>query len=486
MRNAGHVAERTGDAGARYRARATPRAILSRSATLERDVARSRAAAWDGSGRVARTARSGICRPGARARGRRARRSRFCASPSPMTTPAHPTSARACPAFAGNAPLDGQRGGGDSSDALDAYRQMPRCAWHEARRAASEDTADGRGNALEREAAAVGLAEARATRRERERRGHVARRRGARVATTAGGGAGDDDREPAFAEATTTSYRRPGPLRWALANPNLGRWSQIESDFLPALTSLHVDWAIVSCIAQAVEFTPVNKVTLFVHKYDADDANDEEYDEAIFCLSHTHWREVVFVEDPFWKLPETAVGRAQRRGLLVSKLGLQTLSTRGESRRARKEMKSDLSLGTCKSIVVNAGKNIDVESAESTRDKAHNVSQCFPGTKGGSHACPSAKTRSRNAGNCTPIVDGLTANDAQKASSSVRSVGATGDSTTLSSCESAMTKRSQKGGERRCRCDGNTRKEQRHRLTRKRSCGPQEHCEGTPVALAND
>lgn len=38
------------------------------------------------------------------------------------------------------------------------------------------------------------------------------------------------------------------------------------------MTSLHVDWAIVSCIAQAVEFTPVNKVTLFVHKYDADDA----------------------------------------------------------------------------------------------------------------------------------------------------------------------------------------------------------------------
>ncbi|KAL1728960.1 hypothetical protein EV714DRAFT_213934 [Schizophyllum commune] len=84
-----------------------------------------------------------------------------------------------------------------------------------------------------------------------------------------------------------------------------GRWSQIESDFLPAMTSLHVDWAIVSCIAQAVEFTPVNKVTLFVHKYDADDANDEEYDEARFCLSHTHWREVVFVEDPFWKLPGT-------------------------------------------------------------------------------------------------------------------------------------------------------------------------------------
>ncbi|KAL1719385.1 hypothetical protein EV715DRAFT_199253 [Schizophyllum commune] len=84
-----------------------------------------------------------------------------------------------------------------------------------------------------------------------------------------------------------------------------GRWSQIESDFLPALKSLHVDWAIVPCIAGAIEFTPVNVVTLFVHKYEADDAVDEEYDQAKFTLSHTHWREIVFVEDPFWKLPGT-------------------------------------------------------------------------------------------------------------------------------------------------------------------------------------
>ena len=52
-----------------------------------------------------------------------------------------------------------------------------------------------------------------------------------------------------------------------------------------------------------------------------------------------------------------------------------------------------------------------------------------------SQACPSAKMRSRKAGKCASIVDGVMEKDAQNANSRVCSVGATGDSTTPSSCE---------------------------------------------------
>ncbi|KAI5885752.1 uncharacterized protein SCHCODRAFT_02516749 [Schizophyllum commune H4-8] len=86
-----------------------------------------------------------------------------------------------------------------------------------------------------------------------------------------------------------------------------GRWSQLESDFLPALESLHVDWTQVPCISGAPQFTVFNKVTLYVHKYDADHALDADYEEAKFILSHEHWREIVFVEDWFWKLPALPV-----------------------------------------------------------------------------------------------------------------------------------------------------------------------------------
>ncbi|KAI5821517.1 hypothetical protein K523DRAFT_359296 [Schizophyllum commune Tattone D] len=78
-----------------------------------------------GTGRADRSARTGICRRRA-LEWQRARRRSIGASPSSLTTPAHPTSARAYPAFAGNAQPDGQRGGSDSSDARDASRHLPK------------------------------------------------------------------------------------------------------------------------------------------------------------------------------------------------------------------------------------------------------------------------------------------------------------------------------------------------------------------------
>ncbi|KAI4293922.1 hypothetical protein K525DRAFT_213858, partial [Schizophyllum commune Loenen D] len=108
-----------------------------------------------------------------------------------------------------------------------------------------------------------------------------------------------------------------------------GCWSQIESDFLPALENLHVDWTLIPCIAQAADFTQIHRVTLFIHKYDADHAREEEYENARPILAHGHWREVVFIEKPFWKHPEAPAGRAQRRAQLVAKLGLQWWPTFG-------------------------------------------------------------------------------------------------------------------------------------------------------------
>ncbi|KAL1749531.1 hypothetical protein FB107DRAFT_280618 [Schizophyllum commune] len=152
------------------------------------------------------SARPGICRDGERAR------FDSDASAAVPASFAHPRSARAYPAFAGDAELDGQRGGGDSSD---ASRQMPRRerstrdrARHEARRTASSDAARERGNALEREAEAAGRTEVAGGARDALGAG-AARAR----ATTSGsarrgdGGwrAGDDERDPASAEATTTS-----------------------------------------------------------------------------------------------------------------------------------------------------------------------------------------------------------------------------------------------------------------------------------------
>ncbi|KAI5821747.1 hypothetical protein K523DRAFT_359000 [Schizophyllum commune Tattone D] len=157
-------------------------------------------------GRVARpAARTGIYR-GARGMAQRA---------WPWATPAHPTSARACPAFAGDAQLDGQRGGGNSSDALDAFRHLPRRerssrgrARHEARRPASGGTARRRGNALEREATAAGRAEAAGCARDAPGAGAAWARAATSGSARRGDGgrrAGDDERDPAFAEATTTS-----------------------------------------------------------------------------------------------------------------------------------------------------------------------------------------------------------------------------------------------------------------------------------------
>ncbi|KAL1697876.1 hypothetical protein EV121DRAFT_297809 [Schizophyllum commune] len=101
-----------------YQAQATSRTTLSMTAAHATQSA------------IAAATRVGSSRPApasageARAHGQRARRW-IRASSGTLTTPAHPTSARPCPALAGNAQLDGQRGG-DSSDARDAFRHLPR------------------------------------------------------------------------------------------------------------------------------------------------------------------------------------------------------------------------------------------------------------------------------------------------------------------------------------------------------------------------
>ncbi|KAL1670873.1 hypothetical protein EV122DRAFT_285673 [Schizophyllum commune] len=133
----------------------------------------------------------------------------------PWATPAHPTSARACPAFAGDVQLDGQRGGGNSSDALDAFRHLPRRerssrgrARHEAHRRASGGTARRRGNALEREATVAGRAEVAGGARDASGAGAAWARAATSGSVRRGDGgrrAGDDERDPAFAEATTTA-----------------------------------------------------------------------------------------------------------------------------------------------------------------------------------------------------------------------------------------------------------------------------------------
>ena len=41
-----------------------------------------------------------------------------------------------------------------------------------------------------------------------------------------------------------------------------------------------MDWTLFPCIAQAADFTPIHRVTLFIHKYDADHAREEEYENA--------------------------------------------------------------------------------------------------------------------------------------------------------------------------------------------------------------
>ena len=141
----------------------------------------------------------------------------MCASPGTLTTSAHPTSARTCPALAGHAQLDGERSRNHSRDVLDASRHLPMRERSTPKERATRGASNGerrhgeeRGNALEREADRRRGPRGRgthATRRDHEQCGHVLRRRGAHVATMAG----DDEREPAFAEVTTTRGSRPGP-----------------------------------------------------------------------------------------------------------------------------------------------------------------------------------------------------------------------------------------------------------------------------------
>ncbi|KAI5891651.1 uncharacterized protein SCHCODRAFT_02581626 [Schizophyllum commune H4-8] len=179
--------------------------MRARACQRRRSVAR-------GTVRADRPARSGICRRRAH-EWQRARRDAIGTSPSPLTAPAHPMGARTCPAFAGDA------------DVLDASRHLPKrerstAQVHEARRAASDDTADGRGNAFEREAEVAGRAEVSEGARDASGAQASAARgttSGARVAATAGGG-----------RATMSAIRRlprrrrravvARPLRRALAD----------------------------------------------------------------------------------------------------------------------------------------------------------------------------------------------------------------------------------------------------------------------------
>ncbi|KAI5821595.1 hypothetical protein K523DRAFT_359192 [Schizophyllum commune Tattone D] len=135
-------------------------------------------------------------------------------------TSAHPTSARACPAFAGNAQLDGQRGGG----VLDAARQMPSCQrstqrWRATRGASFGERRHGEGAVGTRPSArwtdgaggARDASRARAARPRGTTSGSTHHGDGGQRAGDGGQSASDDEREPAFADATTTASSRPGP-----------------------------------------------------------------------------------------------------------------------------------------------------------------------------------------------------------------------------------------------------------------------------------